>query len=121
MKLSLVIPCYQEDQTINKVLELINKQDFPVEHEIILVDDGSDFPVKDCIHAIHLNDNLKIYRFRRNQGKGCAVQMGIKKASGDYVLIQDADLEYLPKDIPTLLEPVLKHGAPVVYGSRSLC
>ncbi|MFX0099918.1 MAG: glycosyltransferase family 2 protein [Candidatus Hodarchaeota archaeon] len=118
MKLSLVIPCYQEDHTINEILELIYKQHIPVEYEIVLIDDGSDIPVKECIDADHFKDNLKLYRFRRNQGKGCAVQMGIKKSSGDYVLIQDADLEYLPKDIPTLLQPVLDHDAPVVFGSR---
>ncbi|MHA1683159.1 MAG: glycosyltransferase family 2 protein [Promethearchaeota archaeon] len=120
MKLSLIIPCYQEDQTINKVLQLIKKQEFPVEYEILLIDDGSEIPVVDVIDGLTNKLNLRIYRFRSNQGKGCAVRLGVAKARGDYVLIQDADLEYLPKDIPRLLEPVLEKNAPVVYGSRFL-
>lgn len=118
MKLSIVIPCYNEDESICKVLDMVLEQQYPIDHEIIIVDDGSTIPVTTYIKEYLKNPGLYLYRFRRNQGKGSALQIGFKKATGDFIIIQDADLEYLPSDIPTLLKPILNHKALVVFGSR---
>ena len=118
MKLSIVIPCYNEDESICKVLDLLLEQQFPIDHEIIIIDDGSRIPVTTYIKEYLQNPILHHYRLRRNQGKGSALQIGFKKAKGDYIVIQDADLEYLPSDINALLAPILDHKAFVVYGSR---
>ncbi|MHA1731630.1 MAG: glycosyltransferase family 2 protein [Promethearchaeota archaeon] len=120
-KLSIIIPCYNEEETIHKLLDYLELQEFPVEHEVIIVDDGSERELKPHIEKyLKRNHNYSHYRLPTNQGKGVAVRLGFSKAKGDYVIIQDADLEYLPRDIPKLLEPVIKHGARVVFGSRLL-
>ncbi len=119
MKLSIIIPVYNEEKTIDSVFEEVSLAKIPnVEKEIIVVDDGSSDNSKFKIQNSKLPGIKKIFH-EKNQGKGVAVRTGIEHATGKYILIQDADLEYNPKDIERLLEPI-KHnnGKVVVYGSR---
>lgn len=120
MKLSIIIPVYNEGRTIESVLDKVfTLQISGVEKEIIVIDDGSfdKTPlkieekkkiIKDLVHIKHIV----------NRGKGAAVISGIKKSTGDYVIIQDADLEYGPRDIAKLIQPILSGKAKVVYGTR---
>ncbi|MBD3187314.1 glycosyltransferase [Candidatus Bathyarchaeota archaeon] len=118
MKLSIIIPCYNEERTIRELLELLQEQDFPIDHEILVIDNGSRVPVRAFISSFLEKPEVKLYRLKKNLGKGTAVQLGLKKASGDYILIQDADLEYLPEDIPTLIDALFESNAKFVFGSR---
>ncbi len=124
MKLfSILIPCYNEEKLITQVLDkiLAVQLDFDLQKEIILVDDGSTDGTAAAI-AAYLEKNqdsrIKAIRHKKNAGKGAAVQTGIAAASGDIIVIQDADLEYSPKDYNKLLLPILEGHADVVYGSR---
>ena len=118
MKLSIIIPVFNEKNTIKEILKRIDAVDFPIEvvKEIIIVDDGSTDGSQEVLQE--LKDNLIFIKHERNQGKGVAVRVGLQKASGDIILIQDADLEYNPQEYPKLLEPILAGNADVVYGSR---
>lgn len=122
MKLSIIIPVYNEEKTVLTVLKRLHEAVLRgVEKEIIIVDDGSTDATASEIRSAKSADenrNIKIFRHSKNLGKGAAVRTGITKASGDYILIQDADLEYNPKDIPQLLLPMLQGRAKVVYGTR---
>lgn len=119
MKLSIIIPVFNEEKTINKVLNKVNNVNIPgVEKEIIVVDDGSTDATTSVISTALGGSNLKTIRHQRNQGKGAAVKAGIKNATGDYIVIQDADLEYDPKDIARLLEIIKNQESKVVYGTR---
>jgi glycosyltransferase involved in cell wall biosynthesis len=119
MKLSIIIPAYNEVATINKILEKIFNQNLTnLEKEIIVVDDGSTDGTTEKIKKWAGEKKIKAIFLDKNHGKGYAVRQGIKKATGDYVLIQDADLEYNPADIPSLLKPIFDYQAEVVYGSR---
>lgn len=115
MKLSVIVPAFNEARTIKKVLERLAKIDEVV--EIIVVDDGSTDGTFDIISSHHAK-NVRLIRHRRNQGKGAAIRTGLTAVSGDYVLIQDADDEYDPFDIATMIEPVNRGRAEVVFGSR---
>ena len=115
MKLSIIIPVFNEEKTILQILERVKKANIPVVHEIIIVDDGSTDTTREKLKKIK---DVKIILQKKNQGKGAAVKTGIKNAKGDYVLIQDADLEYNPKQIKNLLKPILESKAEVVYGTR---
>jgi glycosyltransferase involved in cell wall biosynthesis len=117
-KLSIIIPAYNEEKTILTLLERVNAQAIAgVEMEIVVVDDGS----KDGTAAL-LDANPALYskfvKLERNQGKGAAVIAALAAASGDYILFQDADLEYDPAEYPVMCEPALVHGADIVMGSR---
>ncbi len=116
MKITIIIPVYNEEKYILKILKQVNEQKKIQELEIIVVDDNS----TDRTQSI-LNENSDLYDFiifkDINEGKGSAIITGISKASGDYILIQDADLEYSPKDYSKLFDPI-QYGADVVYGSR---
>lgn len=122
-KLSIIIPVYNEEKTVAELLKNVFAVKLPVEKiEYIIVDDGSTDTSVSMIFSVtqklrETKDILFIQQ-NRNQGKGAAVIAGIKKATGDYVIIQDADLEYDPKDIIRILQPVLKGHARVVYGTR---
>ncbi len=118
MKLSIIVPVYNEEKTIVEVLHRLLKEDIsPVEKEIIVVDDGSKDKTGEKLKQFK-DKGLKIVYHDKNQGKGAAVKTGIKNATGDYIIIQDADLEYHPKFIKLLLEPILQKRAEVVYGTR---
>lgn len=121
MKLSIIIPVFNEEKTIISVLERIQDLSLgKVEKEVVIVDDGSiDKTVEKIKKFLSLGKKKEyhLYQHGKNQGKGSAVKTGIEKASGDYVVIQDADLEYNPKDILRLLDAV-HNGLDVVYGTR---
>lgn len=115
MKLSIIVPVFNEENTILQILEKLQKADIPVAHEIIIVDDGSTDTTREKLKKIK---DAKIILHKKNQGKGAAVKTGIESAKGDYILIQDADLEYNPNQIKSLLKPILEKKAEVVYGTR---
>ena len=115
MKLSVVIPIYYEIKTIRNTL--IRVRATPYDKEIILVDDGSTDGTREFLETLK-DPDLVVVLQPRNQGKGAALRTGFARATGDILLIQDADLEYDPSDYPTLLQPILNDEADVVFGSR---
>ncbi len=117
MKLSVVVPVYNERQTIEKIIERILET--PYEKEVIIVDDGSTDGTSEVLSGFSHPD-VRVLRHERNKGKGAALRTGFAEVSGDITIVQDADLEYSPKDYPKLLEPILSGDADVVYGSRFL-
>ena len=129
MKLSIIVPVYNEEKTIGKVLEILSNLRFSLhnlEKEIIVVDDGSTDATRDILSRLRTSDighrtlDLKIIFHERNQGKGMAIRTGLKEATGEVVTIQDADLEYNPQELEKLLPPIVKNNVEVVYGSRFL-
>jgi glycosyltransferase involved in cell wall biosynthesis len=117
MKLSIVIPVYNEKDTLEEIFRLV--QATPYDKEIIAVDDAStDGSALILSQLAEKYDNVKVFYHETNQGKGAALRTGFAKVSGDVVIIQDADLEYRPVDYPALLEPIDSGEADVVYGSR---
>jgi len=120
MKLSVVIPVYNERETLPKILERIRKVD--LDKEIILVDDGSTDGTREYLQelAARQEAGIRVFFHERNQGKGAALRTGFRDVRGDVVIIQDADLEYDPQEYRRLLEPILDGRADVVYGSRFL-
>jgi glycosyltransferase involved in cell wall biosynthesis len=118
MRLSVVIPVYNEVRTIEEVVARVRA--IPLEKEILIVDDGSTDGTRQRLEDIVRHDDVKVLYHERNKGKGAALRTGFAAATGDVVIIQDADLEYDPRDYRTLLEPILDGRADVVYGSRFL-
>ena len=119
LSVSVVIPVYNERETIRAVLARV--QAVPVRKELIVVDDGSTDGTREVLGQVRPDDGgaeVRVIFHQRNQGKGAAIRSGIEVARLDYVLIQDADLEYDPRDYPHLLQPCVDHDADVVYGSR---
>jgi glycosyltransferase involved in cell wall biosynthesis len=117
MKLSIVIPIYNEKATLEEIFRLV--QATPYDKEIIAVDDASTDGSRDILTRLAQQyDNVKAFYHQRNQGKGAALRTGFAQVTGDVVIIQDADLEYRPADYPSLLEPIEQDMADVVYGTR---
>ena len=118
MKISVVIPAYNETQTIRKILARV--QDTNLVDEILVVDDGSTDGTRDVLKELDGTGSIRVVLHDKNQGKGAAVMTGVRQACGDVIIIQDADLEYDPRDYPALLRPIEEGLADVVYGSRFL-
>lgn len=123
MKLSIVIPAYNEAKTIHLILDKVLKVELigGVQKEIVLVDDCSKDGTKEAIRAYidaHAGHDMKYYEQPKNMGKGAAIRRGFEEAQGEIIVIQDADLEYDPEEYNLLLRPILDEKADVVYGSR---
>jgi glycosyltransferase involved in cell wall biosynthesis len=118
MKLSVIVPCYNEVKTVEEIVRQALATGLV--HEIIVVDDGSTDGTRDVLARLKPLDQVRVILHERNQGKGAAVRTGLKHATGDVMLVQDADLEYDPRDYPAMLRPILEGRAKAVYGSRFL-
>ncbi len=132
VKLSIIVPVYNEVDTIAEILRRVRAVDLKVsvgygsevgsvveiEREIVVVDDGSTDGTRELLRQLHEPAETEILWHDENQGKGAAVRTGLQHATGDIMLIQDADLEYDPRDYPSLLQPILENRSQVVYGSR---
>jgi glycosyltransferase involved in cell wall biosynthesis len=118
MQLTVIIPAYNEVSTIREIVQRV--QTTGLVSEILIVDDGSTDGTREILAELDGKDSVRVVLHERNMGKGAAVRTGIQHAMGDVLLIQDADLEYDPRDYPTLLRPLEEGIADVVYGSRFL-
>lgn len=122
MKLSIILPAYNEERTIRQVLDAVLRLDLaglpePVEREIVVVDDASTDRTAEIVAA---DKRVRLVRHERNRGKGAAIRTGLAHVTGDVVIVQDADMEYSVDDYPALLRPFMETDAQVVYGSRFL-
>ena len=118
MKLSVIIPVYNEEKTIGEIIRRV--QATGLVDEIVVVDDGSSDGSRAILAGLEEQGSVRVLLHEHNQGKGAAVRTGIRNANGELLLIQDADLEYDPRDYPALLKPIDEGMADVVYGSRFL-
>jgi glycosyltransferase involved in cell wall biosynthesis len=132
MQLSIIVPTYNEMDTIAEILRRVRAVELKVrvgfglengslvelEREIVVVDDGSTDGTREVLRELEVAPDVSVVLHARNQGKGAAVRTGLHHAGGDIMLIQDADLEYDPRDYPSLLQPILEERSHVVYGSR---
>ncbi len=118
MNLSVIVPVYNEKNTIHEIVRRIKATNLP--SEIVIVDDGSKDGTRDLLAELDGKGGVRVILHEKNQGKGAAVRTGIENARGDVMLIQDADLEYDPREYPNLLRPLEENLADVVYGSRFL-
>ena len=119
MKLSILMPVYNESATLAAAVKEVLDVDYPCDFELVIVDDGSTDGTRDLYPALGYDPRVTIRLHTRNQGKGAAIRTAAAAATGDYVIMCDADLEYSPAEIPSLLAPVLAGRAQVVYGTRT--
>jgi glycosyltransferase involved in cell wall biosynthesis len=117
-KLSILVPVYNESATVEALLRRVARVKFPVDREIVVVDDGSSDGSIDILKRMEDEGLIRLLRHAVNQGKGAAIQTALHAASGDVVVVQDADLELDPNDLPTLLEPIRAGQTEVCLGSR---
>ena len=118
VKLSVLVPVFNEAATVQAALKRVLDVDYPCDVEVVVVDDGSTDGTQHVLEQVS-DPRLSLHAHAVNQGKGAAIRTASRHASGDYMIICDADLEYAPEEIPTLLAPVLAGEATVVYGTRS--
>lgn len=118
MDLSVIIPVYNEKNTIKEIIRRVQNQNLV--GEIILIDDGSTDGTREILESVSAERGIKVIFHKENQGKGSAVRSGLDEAKGEIILIQDADLEYDPRDYPHLIKPIEEGITDVVYGSRFL-
>lgn len=119
VKLSILMPVYNEVATLVAAVDRVLAVEFPVQTELVIVDDGSDDGTRNLYPRWQDDHRVVIYEKATNGGKGSAIRKGAELATGDYVIMCDADLEYAPEEIPSLLAPVLRGAAEVVYGTRT--
>jgi glycosyltransferase involved in cell wall biosynthesis len=119
VKLSILMPVYNEFATLESAVKRVLDVDYPVEVELVIVDDGSTDGTRALYQAWEGDPRVQIHLKASNGGKGSAIRKGAELATGDYVIMCDADLEYSPEEIPSLLTPVLNNTASVVYGTRT--
>ncbi len=118
MKLSILMPVYNEVATLNTAVKRVLDVDYPCDMELVIVDDGSTDGTRE-LYGGFSDERLRVHLHPSNRGKGAAIRTASGLATGDYLVICDADLEYFPEEIPSLLRPVLTGEAEVVYGTRS--
>jgi glycosyltransferase involved in cell wall biosynthesis len=119
MKLSILMPVYNEVATLEAAIKQVLDVNYPVDTELVIVDDGSTDGTRDLYSAWDNEPRVRIHLKAANEGKGAAIRKAAELAQGDYLIICDADLEYAPEEIPSMLKPVLDGAAEVVYGTRS--
>lgn len=119
MKLSILMPVYNEFATLASAIKEVLEVDYPCDVELVVVDDGSTDGTRELYAAFAGDPRVSIHMHQQNQGKGAAIRTAAAVATGDYLIMCDADLEYSPAEIPTLLAPVLHGDAKVVYGTRT--
>jgi len=116
--LSVVIPAYNERETISEIIDRVKAAEVEIEKEIIIVDDASTDGTWEILNSREDEPDVRIFRLDSNRGKGAALRRGFDEAQGDVVIVQDADLEYNPQEYPRLIGPIIEGRADVVYGSR---
>ncbi|HIA68219.1 TPA: glycosyltransferase family 2 protein [Candidatus Poribacteria bacterium] len=117
VKLSVIIPAFNEDRTIRNVVQAV-RTSVQIEKEIIIVNDGSTDRTFEILEDLRRDPEIKVIHQQQNRGKGYAIRLGLSQAAGEYVVIQDADMEVDPSDLPAILKPLLDKSSQIVYGSR---